>query len=313
MSEFSIMVITRNRCELLKQTLPPLLRFASNNFGEVIVVNDNSTDETENYLELENDKYECLTPIKHEKNLGIGPARNSGLKKSTGNVILCLDDDIMIEDETLKNAILSFDKFPTAGVVAPSVIERDNGQPRNGVPYLDENNNKPVANNHGAFGIIRREALLKAGYYDENITYGADERSFTMKIHIAGFDIIFDPSIVGYHIDTVDRSKPNLFRLKMWTFHTTRLNFKYLPFFYATLFSLRYTVTMIFSGRKLFPIGSVILIVSFFKGAITGIKKHEKMPPRSIKYFTSSKLYPNYGNNSLIKRLVDKYRGNKIY
>jgi len=313
MKDFSIIVITHNRCELLKRTLLPLLNFSSNNSGEVIVVDDNSVDETTTFLEIENNQYDCLTVIKHKENLGIGPARNSGLKKSKGEVILCLDDDIIVEKETLKNAILAFEKFPLAGVVAPSVIEKDTGVSRNGVPYINEKDIKHVANNHGAFCIIRRESLLKAGYYDEEITYGADERSFTMKIHIAGYDIVFDPSLVGYHIDTVDRSKPNLFRYKMWIFNTTRLNFKYLPFFYATLFSLRYAVTMIFSGRKLYPIGSVKLIVSFFKGAITGIKKHEKMPARSIKYFTSSKLYPNYGNNSLIKRLVDKYRGDNIY
>lgn len=302
--KFSVVIITHNRVDLLKKTMTSIMDFAEACNGEVIVVDNASSDNTKSYLNNLTHKYSCLQIINNDKNLGIAPARNIGLEKVKGEIILSLDDDIIIENETLLNAISVFDKFPTAGIVAPLVLEHGTGIPLNGVIYTNKYDIKHVANHHGAFCIIRREALLKGGFLDEEGTFGGEERSLSTKIHIAGYDIIFDPSLVGYHIDTIDRSKPILYRFERRVFNNVRLNFKYLPIFFAALFSFRYIVTMIIIGRPLFPIGTVKLIIAAIKGMTRGLKQHLKMPVRTIKYYTSSKLRPQYGNKSLTSRVI---------
>lgn len=76
----------------LKQTYPNI---------EVIVVDDNSSDNTENVLKIIND--ERLRYIRLEKNMGACYARNIGIKNSKGKYIVFNDsDDIFRQDKIEK-------------------------------------------------------------------------------------------------------------------------------------------------------------------------------------------------------------------
>jgi glycosyltransferase involved in cell wall biosynthesis len=310
---FSIVIITRNRKFLLEKTLPPLLEFAKENNGEVIVVDDNSTDNTSAYLYNKSQEYKCLFYFFNVKNYGIGKSRNIGIQQSKSNIIFSIDDDIIIEPEALKRSIKSFDRLPHAGIIAPVVVEKDTGLPLNGVSFSNDKDIRQVANYCGGFGILRKNAIIEGGYFDEETTYGADERSISMKVHNVGYEVLFDPSLKCLHIDTVDRSKPILYRFSKKIFNDVRLNFRYLPFFYATLYSLRYALVMLIIGRGLFPWGSVKLIKASIDGIKKGIIQHEKLSPRTIKYYTSSKLQPQYGNRSLVNRVITKFKKKRFY
>ena len=77
-----------NKCidSLLNQTKKEL---------EIILVNDGSTDNTENIIKNYKDKR-----IKYykNKNQGIGKSRNFGITKATGKYIMFIDSDDYIED-----------------------------------------------------------------------------------------------------------------------------------------------------------------------------------------------------------------------
>jgi GT2 family glycosyltransferase len=68
---------------------------------EVIIVNNNSTDGTKEYL----DNYKEIKNFKvlhNEKNMGFGFASNQGFKESSGNNILFLNNDIRSNDKSIK-------------------------------------------------------------------------------------------------------------------------------------------------------------------------------------------------------------------
>ena len=74
---------------------------------ELIIVNDGSTDNTENsianYLDIEEIVY-----IKQD-NAGQGNAENTGIKRATGELITFLDDDDLLEDDSLQNRMNAFE------------------------------------------------------------------------------------------------------------------------------------------------------------------------------------------------------------
>jgi glycosyltransferase involved in cell wall biosynthesis len=73
----------------LRQTLPP---------GEVIVVNDGSTDRTAEIARSYGEKVRCIS----QENLGCGAARNTGLNEARGNLIAFLDSDDIWLDQKLE-------------------------------------------------------------------------------------------------------------------------------------------------------------------------------------------------------------------
>lgn len=67
---------------------------------ELIIINDNSTDNTEKIINHINDNR--IVYIKNQRNLGASKSRNLGIKKATGRYISFLDSDDLWEKDKLK-------------------------------------------------------------------------------------------------------------------------------------------------------------------------------------------------------------------
>ncbi|MEO8891583.1 MAG: glycosyltransferase family A protein [Coleofasciculaceae cyanobacterium] len=108
---FSIVITTYNRLNLLQRAIDSALTQTIP--CEVIVVDDCSTDQTQNYveeryknLELPNDK--CLIYHRNQTNLGHSKSVNAGVELATGDWIKPLDDDDYLAPnclEVMQNAI----------------------------------------------------------------------------------------------------------------------------------------------------------------------------------------------------------------
>lgn len=88
MPRFSVIIPTRNRCELLKQTLASVWAQTFGDF-EVVVIDDESSDQTTEYLRTLGDRVRTL----RIRAAGPGAARNAGARVSTGDYLAFLDSD----------------------------------------------------------------------------------------------------------------------------------------------------------------------------------------------------------------------------
>lgn len=111
---FSIVIPLYNKASFIENTIKSVLNQSFLNY-EIIVINDGSTDESEEkVLELKDPRIQLFT----QKNQGASVARNLGIEKSKFDYIAFLDaDDLWLENhlETLKNLI---ENFPSAGIFA---------------------------------------------------------------------------------------------------------------------------------------------------------------------------------------------------
>ncbi len=114
----SVIIITRNRADSLKDTLASLTR-QSRQPDEVVVVDNASEDNTKDtvlgFKDRLNIKYV------YEARRGIPYARNAGLLSSTGDIIVSLDDDCVASDDWLKYTEIPFIRDPNIGVVGGEV------------------------------------------------------------------------------------------------------------------------------------------------------------------------------------------------
>lgn len=99
--KYSFLVPVHNKLEYIKKCFDSILSQTYDNF-EVIVVDDNSNEETLAYLKKLVLKDNRVKVYFNERNLGIGQTRNRLLKYATGDYLIFVDSDDYIESKLLE-------------------------------------------------------------------------------------------------------------------------------------------------------------------------------------------------------------------
>ena len=112
----SIIICTYNRSKLLKETLQSVQNqdFQSDQY-EIIVVDNNSTDDTKDVVAEMAKASPVSTGYVFEYMQGLSSARNAGINNSEGEIIVFTDDDVEAERSWLREL---FAAFETPGVAA---------------------------------------------------------------------------------------------------------------------------------------------------------------------------------------------------
>ena len=133
----SVVIPTYNRADLIPRAIASVSSQSYQNF-EIIVVDDNSQDDTEKVVREIANQDSRISYHRHSSNLGGSAARNTGIKQATGKYIAFLDsDDIWLPQKLelqlkaiAKNLdperIVSYTKFKKSSRVFyfPSVLPR---------------------------------------------------------------------------------------------------------------------------------------------------------------------------------------------
>lgn len=96
--KFSVIICTYNGQERVLEAIESIkkLDYPKRDY-EIIVVDDNSSDKTRELVK----KYKSVRLLKHDENLGVAAARNTGLQAAKGKWIAYLDDDCIAEPDWL--------------------------------------------------------------------------------------------------------------------------------------------------------------------------------------------------------------------
>ena len=120
----SIVVISYNTNKLLKQCLQSIRLHCQN--AEVIVVDNASSDQS---AEMVRADFPDVKLICSDVNLGFARANNRGIREATGEFILLLNSDTVIEDGGLNACVEWFQRNPRVGATSPRLIGTD-GRPQ---------------------------------------------------------------------------------------------------------------------------------------------------------------------------------------
>jgi glycosyltransferase involved in cell wall biosynthesis len=127
--KITVAICTWNRAALLAQTLECMtaLRVPAEVEWELLVVNNNCTDETDEVLA----RYTGRLPLRRcwEPNAGLSNARNRAVAEAAGEYLIWTDDDVVVNEEWLATYHQSFRRFPEAAVFGGPIVPRFAGQP----------------------------------------------------------------------------------------------------------------------------------------------------------------------------------------
>ena len=120
----TIAICTFNRAESLRRTLRSLaaLRIPDHLDWEIVVVNNNCTDHTDDVIASFSDKL----PVRHEfePQRGLSWARNRAVHAAEGNYIVWTDDDVVVDPNWIAAYAQAFHQWPSAAVFAGPIVPR---------------------------------------------------------------------------------------------------------------------------------------------------------------------------------------------
>jgi GT2 family glycosyltransferase len=252
----SIIIITYNRAADTLELLQSLStqEYKEEFLEETLVLNNASA---ENYDAVR--AYIRDTPsikarfIDAEANLGVAKGRNRLLEQVKGDVILCLDDD-MIFTKPGDIGVLAglfdepFFKEANTGVITFSVIYYSNRQVQvNAFPHKNYEKwaNVPrflTSYFAGGAHIMKTEVLNKTGLYPTDFHYGMEEYDLGYRVVDAGYTIGFDNSVAVAHKESPFGRTPN-YRTFQWNWiNKSKVAWRHLPmkYFVTTALSWGY-------------------------------------------------------------------------
>ena len=88
--------------------------------GEIIVVDNNSVDGS---TAMVKEKFPGILLIENKKNTGFSVANNQGILQSSGDFILLLNPDTVIQEDTLEKVIYFMESHPDAGGLGVKMVD----------------------------------------------------------------------------------------------------------------------------------------------------------------------------------------------
>lgn len=206
----SVVVPTYNRAKLLLLAIKSIQNQTHQNI-EIIIVDDCSTDQTEEYVG--NIKDWRIIYIKHEKNLGGSAARNTGIKYATGTFIGFLDSDDQWLPDKLMKQLAVFEKNSQIGVVYTGVsMVNEDRVIREIVPHLKGGIFPSLIEfnciDTTSSVLVKKELLEKIEGFDASLPSCQDWDLYLRLSQITKFDFV-DESLVLFNQHLGERITTN--------------------------------------------------------------------------------------------------------
>lgn len=210
--EISVVIPTYNRLVSLRRVLAGLggQSLAADRF-EVIVVSDGSTDGTDDHLRQA--RYPFRLELLSQPNAGPAAARNNGVARASGELILFLDDDVLPVPELLARHRAAHAAAGQPAVVFGPLVTPDDfrmqpwvrwEQDRLAEQYADmaagrwEPTARQFFTGNASLG---RRYILEAGGFDTRFRR-AEDVELAYRLAGRGLRFVFAPEAVGLHYAT---------------------------------------------------------------------------------------------------------------
>jgi GT2 family glycosyltransferase len=223
----SVVIISFNTRELLRECIQALRREAGKLVYETIVVDNASRDSS---AQMVTDEFPEVRLIRSPVNLGFAAANNRGFALARGRYVVLLNSDAFLHPHALPRAIEHMDANPGVGLGGGLLLGRDGRwtpsarmfpSPVNEILTLTGLSSKyrrsrlfgrvdrtwadpleagPVDWIPGAFAVIRRELLEQLGHLDERFFLYFDDIDLCRRVKAAGYMVWYWPDIQVTHI-----------------------------------------------------------------------------------------------------------------
>lgn len=202
---FSIIIPTYNRAHLVIKTIYSALNQLEKSF-EIIVVDDGSSDQTEEKIKLLNEPKVSYFKITNSER---GAARNFGALKAKGDYLYFLDSDDIIYKNHLHEAKNFIDLYSPSIFFQQYEIIKNDGSVRSVYkPKQDRVNDELVKKGnfmscHGVF--IEKKLFLENQFNEDRRLAGSEDYELWLRL-AARFPIYYSPLVTSALVEHENRS-----------------------------------------------------------------------------------------------------------
>lgn len=196
MNKLSIIIICYNHGKYLPRSIESAINQNSSDY-EIIIVNDGSTDNTQEIAESYAHKYDYISVIK-QNNAGVSCARNTGIRNTQCEYILLLDADDWISSTYVSDAIAYLDTHPECYAFMPKVQWHDVNNGTVGILPDNSNYRNLLLYGQHPHNVIRKSHCIAVGGFDESMRKGVEDWEFFVRYLYKDKNVYLSPSI-QYH------------------------------------------------------------------------------------------------------------------
>jgi GT2 family glycosyltransferase len=287
LKKLSIIIVNYNVCHFLEQALISVQKAIEGIEAEVFVVDNNSVDGS---VEMVKRKFDFVTLLINNENKGFSKANNQAIRIATGEYILLLNPDTIVENDTFQKCLQFMDLHKDAGGLGVKMLDGAGvflPESKRGLPtpwvafykifglsalfptskkfggyhlgYLDKDETNQVAVLSGAYMFMRKAVLDKIGLLDETFFMYGEDIDLSYRITKAGYKNYYFPETRIIHYKGESTKK-------------TSINYVFI-FYKAMIIFARKHFSQKNAGVFSFLINIAIYIRAFFALAIRFLKK----------------------------------------
>lgn len=213
--KISIVIVNYNVRYFLEQCLRSVQKALAGIEGEVWVVDNNSVDGS---VEMVREQFPWVKVIANRENLGFSRANNQAMRQSSGEYILLLNPDTILQENSLCDPLKFMDEHPEAGGLGVRMIDgqgRFLKESKRGLPtppvalykilglnklfpksprfakyhlgHLSEHETNEVDVLAGAYMLMRKSALDRVGLLDEDYFMYGEDIDLSYRIQQGGY------------------------------------------------------------------------------------------------------------------------------
>ena len=229
--KYSVVIATYNRAADLRDTLVSLSGLRPAAPWEVVVVDNNSSDDTRAVVERAALSFPAPLRYVFEREQGRSPALNAGIRLAQGDVIVTTDDDVRVESDWLDCAREGLERLgadyvggrvlPIWGGPRPPWLPDHGGKHWAVIALLDYGSAPLEFGARVPLGVnmaFRRAAFDRAGLLDPNTgrkagtLLGQEVREWCIRARAAGLRGFYVPEMAVQHIIPASRLNKAYFR-----------------------------------------------------------------------------------------------------
>ncbi len=314
--KLTVIIVNYNVAYFLEQCLISVKDAIKNMDAEVIVVDNNSVDES---VEMIREKFSWVNLIANKENTGFSVANNQAMRIAKGEYVLLLNPDTLVEVDTFEKVVNFMDEHPDAGGLGVKMVDGKGiylPESKRGLPtpwvsfckifglsrlfpkskkfnwyhlgHLDKDEIHEIEILSGAFMLMRKAALDKVGLLDEAFFMYGEDIDLSWRIIQGGYKNYYYPktSIIHYKGESTKKGSLNyvfVFYRAMIIFakkHFTSNNAKSFEFFINAAIYFRAFLSILkrFVQNITLPLIDLLLIV----GGLIGVTEYYKQVKAKI-------------------------------
>lgn len=284
----SVIIVNYNVRYFLEVCLHSVLRAAERVSAEIIVVDNNSKDDS---CAMLRERFPAVRLIENKDNVGFSKANNQGVAVADGEYILFLNPDTVMPEDFLEKLVTYMDAHPDAGAIGPRLIDGKGVYAPDGKksfptlsvalfkttglgrlfpksPYFNkyyavhigEWQTAEVEVLSGCCMMLRSTVLAQAGNgFDEDYFMYCEDVDLSWRVRQAGYKNIYYPEVTLIHYKGESTRKSTVSYVRIFNEALSTFVRKHYSSGYARLFAVFINLGII--ARALFSIFKTIFRV----------------------------------------------------